>query len=378
MSIFGFKKQDNPEISELKSNIAKIVESEGQGLEEGSESKEPKISPEGIDYFGIFLRRVDEQEPMEMAVADCKKVIWWKDYVQNARILAACLEANTPVYLEGPAGAGKTLFAEMMSHSMGMPLYRMNGPKYRMAESLFLEKDVRSTDKGPVTVLTPSPLLMAMRDGGVVLLDEANIIRADTLAELNIFDRNPIKITDLTGKMIEWPDGTIERFPPEFQAHRNFRIILAGNFGRNYHGIKEQNRATLSRFHFVEFERMPIEEIKKMLNNRMINKLGKGASLTEMRRCQELIQPILEIAKIVLQRIEEAETEGESKPELSIYQDMPEISPRDMIRYLYLMIPGLRPDEVMEDYFTKLKKSNPEARLVIMKTFKDYLTPKEK
>lgn len=375
-------KKENIE-KDLRASINSIIENDGK-IEKGEKGKgieadEPTFTPEGVNYFGIFLPRIDEAVPMERARESSNKTVWWDNFKTNARTMAACLKVNTPLYLEGPAGVGKTFFAEQMSAGMGLPLYRMNGPKYRMAESLFLEKDVRTNEKGPLTLYTPTPLLIAMKEGGVILLDEANIIKSDTLAELNIFDRNPIKITDSFGKLIEWPDGKIEKFPEEFVAHPNFRIILAGNLGKHFHGIKDQNLATLSRFHQVNFERISVEEIEKILRQRLIKKLGPEASLKEIKRVFDSMQPILEIAKLMMDKINKIEESPDTvSPELSIYEGAPEMNPRILIRYLYLVMDGLRPEEVMEDYIVTLGRTNPEAAKVIKKTFKEYLTPKKK
>ena len=376
------EKKHNEEVTEeLKDRLHEILACDEEQEEDEEKKEEPVFTEKGTNFFGINLPRLDESAPMEKAKALTERVVWWEDTKQNARIMAACLAANTPIYLEGPAGVGKTFFAEIMASSMGLRFSRMIGSKYRMADSLFVEKDVRQTEKGPITVYTPTELLREMINGGTVLIDEANIIKADTLAELNLFDRNPARITDLAGKLVEMPNGQIEPFPEDFIAHPNFRLILAGNYGDNFHGTKEQNYATLTRFQAIKFERTPFENILKIINNRIINKiLGPEGSLEDLKAIQEMMQPILEISKKILDKVQEIEESSDPdnpNPELIIYQSMPEISTRELIRYLHLVCRGLTPEEALEDYFTKLGHTHPGALKIMQTTLKDLLTPKE-
>ncbi|MED5372374.1 MAG: MoxR family ATPase [Myxococcota bacterium] len=90
--------------------------------------------------------------------------------------LLACIQAGRHVLLEGPVGVGKTAIAKAISAALGRGFQRVDGDG-RYTESrlvgqfdppMVLERGYQRE------AFQPGPLLRAMQDGGVLLLNELN------------------------------------------------------------------------------------------------------------------------------------------------------------------------------------------------------------
>ena len=92
------------------------------------------------------------------------------------RQVRACLRAGRSVILEGPVGVGKTQLALSVTSEMGVPIFRVDG------DSRYSEQKLAGTFD-PTTVVQkgyseesfiPGPLVQAMRQGGVLFINEMN------------------------------------------------------------------------------------------------------------------------------------------------------------------------------------------------------------
>ena len=88
----------------------------------------------------------------------------------------AVLEAGHHLLLEGPVGVGKTTIALAVCGHLGRPVYRVDGDDRYTENKLtgwFDPPVVLKAGYGPDT-FTPGPLIRAMREGGVLFINELN------------------------------------------------------------------------------------------------------------------------------------------------------------------------------------------------------------
>lgn len=148
------------------------------------------------------------------------------------------------LFLSGPTGSGKSSFVEQFCARIGMPVYVV-GCHGRMefgdlSGSWCMTKDGKKWIDGPLS--------RAMKEGAVLLLDEANFLDPSVTGGLNrILDQMPFYVPE-----------TNETIHP----HKNFRVAMTSNpFDPKYKGTKKMNIALLDRFLAGNVDYMsPLEE----------------------------------------------------------------------------------------------------------------------
>lgn len=139
------------------------------------------------------------------------------------------------VYMHGPGGTGKTSIAPQVAEAVGLPYYPISlGPT--MTESRLMGfVDATGTYRETAWV-------KAIRDGGIVLLDECDSANA---AVLTVAD------AALANGHVGLPDGST------IEVSKDFIVLAAGNTTGNgpdrmYVGRQSQDKAFLDRFTMVE------------------------------------------------------------------------------------------------------------------------------
>ena len=92
------------------------------------------------------------------------------------KAMAACLAAERHVLLEGPVGVGKTAMARVAAESVGRGLFRVDGDGRYTESRLVGQFDPPLVlERGYVReAFLPGPLVRAMQEGAVLLLNELN------------------------------------------------------------------------------------------------------------------------------------------------------------------------------------------------------------
>lgn len=153
----------------------------------------------------------------------------------EVQLFEAAFRDRLPVMLKGPTGCGKTRFVEYMAHRLGLSLTTV-----ACHEDLFASDLVgRYLLMGDQTVWVDGPLTQAVRNGGILYLDEIVEARKDTTVVIH-------PLTDARRVL------NIEKKNETLQAHPDFLIVISYNPG--YQSVlKDLKQSTRQRFVSLAF-----------------------------------------------------------------------------------------------------------------------------
>lgn len=165
--------------------------------------------------------------------------------MEQVKLLTAFFCSPTPplggLFVHGPFGSGKTSVIEQFCARLGLPLVSCDWNYESEIEDLIGTRDIAFGD----TAFTPGPLVEAMKNGHVLLINEIDRGRPSNLTGLHgILDGAPLTIK-ATNEIV--------------QPHPDFRLVVtansagSGDRGGQYTGsVRKQDPAFLDRFVFLE------------------------------------------------------------------------------------------------------------------------------
>ena len=138
-----------------------------------------------------------------------------------------------PILLKGPSGSGKTKLAQSISDFFAQPMHSVNCSVDLDAESLLGFKTINATSGQTIIEFVEGPVVMAMKKGHILYIDEINMAKPETLPILHsVLDHRRMLTNPFTGDVI--------------YAHPDFTVIAAINEG--YVGTSPMNEALKNRF----------------------------------------------------------------------------------------------------------------------------------
>ena len=153
---------------------------------------------------------------------------------------------NEPLYVFGPTGCGKTSCIKQILSRINVPVYEVTGH----SRLEFVDLCGHHTLTNGSMHYAYGPLALAMRDGGVFLLNEIDLLDPSTSAGLNsILDGSPLVLADNGGEVIK--------------PHPLFRFIATANSNGGsddtglYQGVLRQNLAFMDRFLLTKATYLP-------------------------------------------------------------------------------------------------------------------------
>lgn len=138
---------------------------------------------------------------------------------------------NMPVYLSGPSGCGKNVICKQVSEALGLDFYFSNAVTQEYKLTGFVDANGRYHE---------TQFYKAFTRGGLFMLDEIDASVPEVLVILN---------AAIANGYFDFPNGKAE-------AHRDFRVIAAGNTlggGANdvYTGRYQLDASSLDRFAII-------------------------------------------------------------------------------------------------------------------------------
>jgi nitric oxide reductase NorQ protein len=168
------------------------------------------------------------------------------------------LSMGKNILLKGPTGAGKTKFAETLSHLFNQPMFSVNCSVDLDAESLLGFKTLAYKEDKQVIEFIPGPVINAMNHGHFLYIDEVNMAKPETLPLINgVLDYRRTITNPFTNEVITAKEG--------------FAVIAAINEG--YIGTVPLNEALKNRFVVIEVPYIEGEQLKKLIqtNTKLTN-----------------------------------------------------------------------------------------------------------
>lgn len=167
------------------------------------------------------------------------------------------LNPTEPVYIFGPTGCGKTSCIKQLAARLNYPVFEVTGHGRLEFSDMTGHHTVRN---GNMT-FEYGPLSLAMRYGGLFLLNEIDLTSPDVSAGLNgILDGSPLCIAENGGELIT--------------PHPLFRFAATANTNGGgddtglYQGTQRQNLAFSDRFILCEMGYPDAEVEEKLLKSR--------------------------------------------------------------------------------------------------------------
>lgn len=165
-----------------------------------------------------------------------------------------------PLYLYGPTGCGKTTLVKQLAARLNYPIFEVTG--HGRMEFADLTGHI-SLQKGNM-VYEYGPLPLAMRYGGILLINEADLLSPEVAVGLNgVLEGAPLCLPENGGEVIS--------------PHEMFRIACTANTNGGgddtglYQGTVRQNIAWLDRYMACEVGYPSSETEKELLSRQFPN-----------------------------------------------------------------------------------------------------------
>jgi cobaltochelatase CobS len=156
-------------------------------------------------------------------------------------VIVWLMNSSDPLYVFGPTGSGKTSLIKQLAARLNYPVFEVTGHSRLEFPDLVGHLSVRDGNME----FQYGPLALALRFGGLLLLNEVDLLEPATATGLNgILDGEPLCIPENGGELI--------------RPHPMFRFAATANTNGGsdetglYQGTLRQNLAFLDRFWLCE------------------------------------------------------------------------------------------------------------------------------
>ena len=179
--------------------------------------------------------------------------------VTDLDLIDTAREMRHNVLITGPTGSAKTTLVYAAAHRAGLPV--VNVPCNGAAEPRQFIGGWTPTVDGKFDFV-PGDLVKAVQHGGIIYLDEVNMLPPKIAAFLHgLLDRR---------RTLTLPEAKGSTFPTEVRAHPDCQVIAALN--PSYHGTRPLNQAFRNRFAIkINFPYLRVVEEELLASEHLLN-----------------------------------------------------------------------------------------------------------
>lgn len=200
---------------------------------------------------------------------------------QEISKIRACLQAKRNVLLEGPVGVGKTHLALAVTQDLGIPVFRVDGDNRYSEQKLAGWFDPPTVMKKGFSAdaFMPGPLVEAMRQGGVLFINELN--------------RLPEGVQNILLPAIDERMILVPRLG-EIRAAEGFLVIATQN-PKEFVATSHLSEAILDRFELVVLDyQNEVEEVSIVLDRlKLESPLDSQGGVSRVGAARADLQPSL-------------------------------------------------------------------------------------
>lgn len=188
---------------------------------------------------------------------------YYREVNNEVDVFTKCFEQRLPLLIKGPTGCGKSQLIAYMAEKLDRPLIKVSCNEDTSSADLL----GRFLIKGSDTVWQDGPVTRAVREGGILYLDEVAEAREDVIVALH-------PLTDHRRELY------IDRTNEELTAPNGFMCVASFNPGYQ-RGFKELKPSTRQRFVTIS-----LSYPEPIVESEILNKVTE----VDLKTCQRLVE----------------------------------------------------------------------------------------
>lgn len=242
------------------------------------------LQPTTLDAGQVFSGKPSGTQIMGYAASSAYTPETDQDFIFHdgcRDIIVWLLNPSDPLYVFGPSGCAKTSTIKQLAARLNYPVFEVTAHGRLEFADLAGHLTVQNSNM----TYEYGPLALAMRYGGLFLLNEIDLTSPEVAAGLNsVLDGSPLCIAENGGELIK--------------PHPMFRFVATANTNGGgdesglYQGTQRQNLAFVDRFVLVEMGYPDADVEQRLIQQR-------NPSLPE-KLCKTMVQFANEVRKIFM------------------------------------------------------------------------------
>ncbi|MEK7604412.1 MAG: MoxR family ATPase [Patescibacteria group bacterium] len=236
--------------------------------------REPFIveKDESVSYLGVEVPK-GEGGPLVPGRQESENYFYTEEDYLLRREMATSIALNKPILFEGGTGIGKTSAVAAMCAELNLNFCKVSFARDMAIEDVIGGKTIVKEGDAEVVKWYDGNLMVAIRHGGIALLDEYNFQGSKVGSRVN-----PVIDAILNGrKEISLPENDNERV----MVHPNFRLVAAQNppgteEGQEFTGREQMSAETFGRW---TFNKLPLEMSRDMRDKRLAGMMGESVDI---------------------------------------------------------------------------------------------------
>ncbi|MBW2089663.1 MAG: AAA family ATPase [Deltaproteobacteria bacterium] len=244
------------------------------------------------EYKNFKIRRFPQNHPRTPKIEILETPTNIKNLIRILEAVNNCRGGKEgAILINGETGCGKNTLIYYIANLLGQDVRVVSCSEdmeeNELAEDIWIVKDGYGN---PKMTITPSPTAQGLREGSIIVWDEANKLKPGVIKKANPIVQDK-RILAFKGKEL-------------YEASEGMVIVLTGNLGERY-AVDKFSSEFKNRLEVIDIDYLPPEEEKQWLLWRRMNySPGKPASGEEIDLIHNLVGAARQIRKFYLGEVE--------------------------------------------------------------------------